>query len=380
MIVVEKVKLRMRSKALPKVAFVSSHCPSPTTLQRKSMEYGIYASRLFRVCTPAVSMLAHGLGRVMFACLFVTATVAHAQYPSRSILLVVPYTAGSDADLSARNLAQHALRYLNGQSVVVINQPGASGAVGTLAVRNATPDGHRLLLSRIASQVILPATDRKTPYGANEFTFLSLLEFNPYVCVVKGDAPYASMKEIIAEIRKQPGKLNFATVGEGTLQNFGPQYLFNLVGLRKDAAVGVPYKGSGELTVSLLSGQTHFACSNLGALLGHLRAGTLRPLMTTTSQPLRELPSVPTARSLGWPEMENLAAWSALAGPSHLPRDVIERWTSTLAKLAGDPAWLAGVDKLGGIAAVRSPTDTGKFVRDQYQLYERLAERLGLRQ
>ena len=102
--------------------------------------------------------------------------------------------------------------------------------------------------------------------------------------------------------------------------------------------------------------------------------------MTTTSQPLRELPNVPTARSLGWPEMENLAAWSALAGPSHLPRDVIERWTSTLAKLAEDPAWLAGVDKLGGIAAVRSPTDTGKFVRDQYQLYERLAERLGLRQ
>src|SRR5687768_4144987 len=255
------------------------------------------------------------LRSLVFVYLFAASAVAHAQYPSRPILLVVPYTAGSDADLAARNLAAHAPRYLNGRTLVVMNQPGASGAIGTLAVRNAAPDGYRLLLARIASQVILPATDRKTSYGANDFTFLSVLESNPYVCAVKGDAPYASMKDLIAEIRKHPGKLNFATVGEGTLQNFGPQYLFSLVGLPKDAAVGVPYKGSGELTVSLLGGQTQFVCSNLGALLPHFQAGTLRPLMTTTRQSLKELPNAPTARSLGWPEMERLAAWSALAGP-----------------------------------------------------------------
>ncbi|MDB5863192.1 MAG: bug11, partial [Betaproteobacteria bacterium] len=239
-------------------------------------------------------------GRVLiFAGLFAASTVLHAQYPSRAILLVVPYTAGSDADLAARNLAQHAPRYLNGQSVVVMNQPGASGAIGTLAVRHAPSDGHRLLLSRIASQVILPATDRKTPYSANDFTFLSVLEINPYVCAVKSDAPYGSMKDLVADIRKRPGRLNFATVGEGTLQNFGPQYLFSLVGLPKDAAVGIPYKGSGELTASLLGGHVQFACSNLGALLGHFRSGALRPLMTTTREPLKDLPDVPTARSIG---------------------------------------------------------------------------------
>ena len=315
-----------------------------------------------------------------FAATEVSAIVAHAQYPSRSILLVVPYTAGSDADLAARNLAAHAPRYLNGQSMVVMNQPGASGAIGTLVVRNAPPDGYRLLLTRIASQVILPAIDRKTPYRSNDFTFLSVLEINPYVCAVKGDAPYTSMKDLVAEIRKAPGKLNFATVGEGTLQNFGPQYLFSLVGLPKDAAVGIPYKGSGEITTSLLGEHTQFACSNLGALLGHFQAGTLRPLMTTMREPLKELPNTPTARSLGWPEMESLAAWSALAGPPRLPREVVERWTDVLAKLARDPAWLAGVEKLGGVAAVRNPAATDKFVRDQYQLYERLAGRLGLRQ
>lgn len=312
--------------------------------------------------------------------LFAAAAAAAAAYPSRPILLVVPYTAGSDADLAARNLARHAPRFLDGQSLVVMNQPGASGSIGTLAVRNAAADGYRLLLSRIASQVILPAVDAKTPYRWNEFTFLSVLDINPYVCAVRGSAPQASMAELIAAIRKQPGRFNFATVGEGSLQNFGPQYLFSLAGLAKDAAVAVPYKGSGELTAALLGGQVQFACSNLGALLGHFRAGTLRPLMTTTREPLKDLPDAPTARSLGWPQMERLAAWSALAGPARLPHDVAARWAGVIGKLAQDPAWLAGVAKLGAIPAVRSRADTDHFVRDQYQLYERLAQSLGLRQ
>ena len=317
---------------------------------------------------------------VISAALLAASAHAHAQYPQRSVLLVVPYTAGSDADLAARNLAQHAPKYLNGQAVVVMNQPGASGAIGTMAVRNAPPDGYRLLLTRIASQVILPATDSKTPYGANDLAFLSILEVNPFVCGVKNDAPYATMKDLVAEIRRHPGKLNFGTVGDGTIQNFGPQYLFNLVGLPRDAAVGVPYKGSGELTGALLGGHVEFVCSNLGALLPHFQAGTLRALMTPTRQPLKELPNVPTARTLGWPQMESLAAWSALAGPPKLPREVVSRWTDVTARLAHDPAWLAGVERLGGIPAVRGPAESDAFVREQYQLYLKLAERLGLRQ
>ena len=308
------------------------------------------------------------------------AAAAHAQYPVRPITLVVPYSAGSDADLAARNLAQHATRYLNGRNLVVQNQPGASGAIGTLAVRDAAADGYTLLLARIASQVIQPATDPKTRYQWHEFTLLSLLDINPYVCAVKADAPYASMRELVDAIRREPGRLNFATVGPGSLQNFGPHYLFSLLGLPRDAALGIPYKGSGDLTAALLGGQVQFACSNLGALLGQFRSGALRPLMTTTRQPLKELPGVPTARSLGWPDMEKLAAWSALAGPPKLPAEVIERWTGVLAALARDPEWLAGNEKLGGIPAIRAPADTESFVREQYELYAQLASSLGLRQ
>ena len=320
------------------------------------------------------------LARVLGIAALAFSGSALAQYPSRTITLVVPFTAASDADLSARNLAQHAEKHLGGRQIVVVNQPGASGAIGTQAVQKAAPDGYTLLLARIASQVILPATDEKAPYRWNDFTYLSVLEINPYVCAVKGNSPYRSMHQLMEEIRKRPGKLNYATVGAGTLQNFGPQYLFSILSLPKNAAVGVPYKGSGELATALLGGQVQFACSNLGALLPHFQSGALIALMTTTREQLKELPGVPTVRSLGWPAMENFAAWSALAGPPGLPKDVVERWTDVLAKLRKDPQWLAGIDRLGGIPAVRTPAESEKFVRDQFEIYHMLSLHLGIRE
>jgi tripartite-type tricarboxylate transporter receptor subunit TctC len=310
--------------------------------------------------------------------LLVLAGYAQAQYPSKPITLLVPYPPGSDADLSARNLASHARPLLGNQPIVVTNRPGASGSIGTMAVRNAGADGHTLLLARIASHAILPAIDKSTPYKWSEFSFLSLLEVNPYVCAVKADTPYKSMVDLVEEIKRQPGKLNFSTVGPGTLQNLGPQYLFALLGLPKDAAVAIPYKGSGELTTALLGGQVQFACNNLGTLLPHLQAGTLRGLMTTTPVRLAEAPGIPTARELGWPDMEKLAAWSALAGPPGLPKAVVERWAEVMAQLAKEPGWVTGTRKLGGIPAIRSPEQTERFVRNQYELYDELARRLDL--
>ena len=106
-----------------------------------------------------------------------------------------------------------------------MNRVGASGAIGSTIVRNAPKDGYTMLVARIASHAIYPAMDSKAPYRWNEFTMISLLELNPYVCVVKGDSKLRSMPEIVEVMRKAPGKLNFSTSGVGTIQNFGPQYL-----------------------------------------------------------------------------------------------------------------------------------------------------------
>ena len=303
-----------------------------------------------------------------------------AQYPSKPITFIVPAAAGGDADLSGRNLAQQAQKLLNNQPILVVNRPGASTAIGSMAVRTAAPDGYTVLIARTASHAILPAVDTKVPYKWNEFTMLSLLELNPYVCAVKGDSPIKSMRELVEQMRQSPGKLNFAASGIGTIQNFGPQYLFTLAGLTKDHAVGIHYKGGGEVTTSLLGGQVQFVCNNLTTLLGHFKSSALRALMVTTPQRLVDLPDVPTSRELGWPDMERITGWSALMGPPGMAKAVVDRWTEVLGKLASDPDWLAGNARIGSIPAIRSPVETEKFVRELHELYERLATSLSIRE
>lgn len=300
-------------------------------------------------------------------------------YPNRAITFVAPFAAGGDADLSGRNLANVIPKYL-GQPVVVVNQAGASGVIGSQRVRLAPPDGYTLLVARIGSQAIQPAIDSKTPYKWNDFTFLSVLELNPYVCVVKNDAPYRTMKDLVDHLRANPGKLNYASAGNGTIQHLGVQYLFNALGLPKEAGVHIPYKGGGEATAALLSNQVQFICNNLTTMLGQIKGNAIRAVMTTTAQRLKELPDVPTARELGWPQLESLTGWSALFGPPGMPADIVQRWVDALAKVATDADWLKGNETMGGIPSIRTPADTEKFVREQFELYDKLGTALGIKQ
>ena len=322
----------------------------------------------------------HWIGFALAAAMVSAAVPAQTGYPSKPITLIVAFAAGGESDLSGRNLAQHAQKYLNNQPIVVVNRVGASGQIGSIATRTAPADGYTLLAARIASHAILPAMESKTPYKWNDFTFISLLELNPYVCVVLRDAPWKTMPELLDAMRKQPGKLNFSTSGVGTVQNLGVQYLFSVAGLPKDAAVGIHYKGGGEVTTSLLGGQVQFACNNLNTLLAHIKAGTFRALMVAMPERLKELPEVPTARELGWPEMEKIVGWTALVGPPGLPKEVQDKWAEVMQKLAADPDWLAGNARLSSIPSVRSVAQTESFVREQYEMYEKIAISLGVRQ
>ena len=304
----------------------------------------------------------------------------HAQgYPSKPITFIIPFAAGGDSDLSGRNVAAHAARYLNNIPIVPVNRTGASGAIGAMAVRNAAPDGYTLLVARIATHAILPALDSKLQYKWNEFSMLSLIELNPNMCFVKGDTPYKSAQDLIGEIRRNPGKLNFATAGIGTSQNMAAQYLLTLAGLTKDHAVGIHYKGGGEVTAAVLGGQVQFACNNAPTVIPQVKAGAVRALFVTPTR-LAELPEVPSAAETGYPDMNKIVGWTALMGPPGLPKEVVDRWTDVFARLARDPDWQAGNARLGGVAAIRSPAETEKFVREQFELYDRLVTGLGIRQ
>ena len=300
-------------------------------------------------------------------------------YPAKPITLIIPFAAGGDSDLSGRNLAVHAQKYLNNQPMVPVNRAGASGAIGTMWVKNAAPDGYTLLVARIATHAILPALESKLQYKWNEFTMLSLIELNPYICFVRGDAPIRSAAELVNAIRANPGKLNFATAGVGTSQNMASQYFMTLAGLTKDHAVGIHFKGGGEVTTAVLAAQVNFACNNAPTVIPQVRAGALRALFVTPAR-LPEIPDVPSAAEAGFPGMNAIVGWTALMGPPGLPREVVERWTAVFQQLARDPGWQQGNARLGGIAAIRSPAETERFVREQFELYSRLVQILGIRQ
>ncbi len=299
-------------------------------------------------------------------------------YPSRTITLIAPYAAGGDSDLSGRNLAAAAQKFM-GQPLIVQNIVGASGTIGSMRVRTAAPDGYTLLIARGGSQAITPALDTKTPYKWNDFTMLSLLELNPVACVVKGDSPYKTLKDLLDALKANPGKLNYATAGPGTTQHMAPEVMFRAAGLPSSVAEPIGYKSGGDATAALLGGQVQFLCNNVPTLGSHVKAGTFRALVASTSERLKEFPDVPTARELGYPQMEQVMGWSGLYGPPGLPPEVVNKWVDAFKKLAQDPDWVRGNAAIGGIAAIRSPAETEKFAREQYELYEKIGTALGLR-
>lgn len=302
------------------------------------------------------------------------------QYPTKPIQFVIPFAAGGDSDLSGRNVAQVAPKYLvNKVPIVSVNRVGASGAIGANVVKNATADGYTLLVARIATHAILPAVDSKLGYKWNEFTMLSLIELNPYICFVKSDSPYRTANDLMEAMRKQPGKLNFSTAGPATSQNMAAQYWMTLGKLTKDHAVGIHYKGGGEVTVAVLGGQVDFACNNAPTVIPQVKANRLRALLVTPTR-LQELPGVPNAAEAGYPEMEKIVGWTALMGPAGLPKPVVDTWVKVFEQLAKDPDWQAGNARIGGIPAIRPPKESYQFVREQFELYNGLASSLGIRQ
>ena len=300
-------------------------------------------------------------------------------YPTRPIQFVIPFGAGGDSDLSGRNVAQTASKYLNNVPIVSVNRVGASGAIGATLVRNAVPDGYTLLVARIATHAILPALDSKLPYKWDEFTMISMIELNPYVCFVRSDSLHKTAADLIAEIRRNPGKLNFSTAGVATSQNMAAQYLMTIAGLTKDHAVGIHYKSGGEVTTAVLGGEVNFACNNAPTVIPMAKARRMRVLFVSPVR-IAELPGVPSAREAGFPDMEKIVGWTALMGPPKMPGAIVKRWTEVFARLAKDPDWLAGNARIGGVAAIRSQAATEQYVREQYELYDKLVSALGIRQ
>jgi len=326
------------------------------------------------------------LSRIAMVALFALAGASHGPaliaqgqpFPNKPVQIIAPFYDAGDADLAARALANVLPRYLNGQQVLVINRTGASGAIGSESVAKATPDGYTLLLARVGSQAVLPALASKLGYRWNDFTFLGLLELNPYVCMVRADSPMRTFGDLVAAIRKNPGKLTYSTAGFGTIHEMGPQMMFDVFKLGKDAAIQVPFKGGGDAVIAILAGQVDFGCGNLGPANPQIQAGKLRALLVTLPERYKDIPDVPTAREIGAVAMERIVGWSALYGPPGMSKEQVAFWTGVMQQVAKDPDWIRSTEKIGSVPRILSPADTAKFVQEQFETYERIGRTFGI--
>ena len=294
-------------------------------------------------------------------------------YPLRPVTLVVPFPQGSDSDLFARNFAQHLPRYLGDAEIRLSYREGASGTVGAALVRAAPADGYTLLEGRVSTQIIAPLLDQRVSYRWRDFTVLAVPELVPLICAVRAEAPYQSARDLLGAIRRQPGRVRYASSGRNTVLSFAAQYLLHLGGLKPDAAEEVVVAGGPQATAAVLGGQADFVCNNAATLIPHIQAGRLRGLFSTAPARLPALPQVPNAREAGVRDMGQIMGWTALVGPPGLPREVVTRWRTALGLLAQDASWQAGVVKLGGLPALRLVTDPERFMRQQERLYEELS-------
>ncbi|WP_207541042.1 Bug family tripartite tricarboxylate transporter substrate binding protein [Sabulicella rubraurantiaca] len=300
--------------------------------------------------------------------------------PDRPVTVVAPFSAGGAADLAARLFAQHAPKHMGAGAppMVVENRTGASGAVGTQYVARARPDGTTLLLARVGSSAVLPATDSRTPYTPDDFTWLGLLDENPYVVCVRADAPWNDLRALLAAMRESPGRLNFATSGPATILDLGVRQMMALAELPMDAAQALPFRGGGDALVALLGGQAQFVGNNLGDMMGAIRDGRVRALVVSTASRLPDLPDVPTAQEAGMPRLAELAGWNAVAAPANLPEAATRYWSGVIAALAQDEAWVSATRRLGSVPRILGPEETRAHVVAQIAMFRGLAQRLGL--
>ncbi|WP_282607774.1 tripartite tricarboxylate transporter substrate binding protein [Pelagibius sp. Alg239-R121] len=311
-----------------------------------------------------------------FAASTVLTTAAQAEYPTKPVTLVSPYGPGGAADLAARTLSATAPGLL-GNGILVVNRTGAAGVTGSTFVAKSRPDGYTLLLARVGSQAAVPAINRKIPYKWDDFTFLGMLEQNPFVLTINADSPYQTFDELKAAI-KGGEKLSYASAGVGTLLHLAMVVLQDDLGVEASSLKHIPFKGGGKAAAAVVGGHVDLLFQNLSGVIGNIQSGKLRALAVTTDKRVASIKDVPTVSELGHPGLGVIVGWSGLWGPKDLSDDVVTKWTGVLQGLGEDKAWNKMTAGLGSVPTIMNPTDTHEFVKAQYETFREVTERLGL--
>jgi tripartite-type tricarboxylate transporter receptor subunit TctC len=261
-------------------------------------------------------------------------SMAAAQYPERTVTMVVPFPPGGVADTVARPVAEALGKELK-QAVVIENKAGAGGALGMGQAARATPDGYTVLMA-LSSISVLPEADklfgRRPAFTLNQFKPIARFTADPTVFVVRADAPWKTLEEFLADAKRKPGALNYGSSGNYGTMHVPMEMLKASAGFRM---VHIPFTGAGPAVVALLGGQVDAIASGPASVAQHIRSGRLRALAHWGEQPLLALPEVPSLTSLG--HRVKFAQWSGLFVPAGTPDDVVQKLRAAARKVATDP-------------------------------------------
>jgi len=313
-----------------------------------------------------VVALALGLG-------FATAAGAQA-WPGKSVTFVVPYPPGGGTDIIAR-IVQEPLAKAIGQSIVIDNRGGAGGAVGTALAANANADGYTFLMT-LSSHTINPAVFKVQYDVERDFRGVSMVASLPQIITAHPSAPYSDLKGMIAWAQANPGKLNYASVGNGSPSHIAGEMLRLKTGID---IVHVPYKGGGPAVAANLGGEIPVMIVSIPPALAHVKAGKLRALAVTTAARSPAAPEVPTvAEVLAAPDFV-VDSWYALFAPAKTPPPIVARMNAEIAKVVQLPEVKEKLLQQGAAAVSSTPDELDRVVREEIKLWANVVKAAGIK-
>ena len=286
---------------------------------------------------------------------------AQEDFPNRPIRLVVPFAAGGSTDIVARIVAAKMTDILK-QPVIVENRAGAGGNAGAAAVAKAPPDGYTVLMGTVATHAINPALYTKMPYDpVKDFAPVSLLVNVPNVVVVHPSLNVKTVGELIALLKANPGKYEYASSGIGTPLHLSGALFESMADVKM---VHVPYKGAGPALVDVMGGQVKIMFDNLPSSIGHIRKGTLVGLGVTTKERSPAAPDMPTVSESGLPGYETYS-WNAIFAPAGTPMPIVDKLAKACIEAMADPQVKAKLADLSAVPVGSNPAQLADHVKSE---------------
>ncbi|MDB5922530.1 MAG: LacI family transcriptional regulator [Betaproteobacteria bacterium] len=316
----------------------------------------------------ALSIRITALASAFLAVTTVTA-LAQDKYPNKPVRLIVAFPPGGSTDIIARLVGQRLSERL-GQQVIIDNRGGAGGTIGTELAARANPDGYTLTMGTTSTHVIAPAAYPKLTYDPiKDFAPITLVASTPYLLVLNPGVKASSLKEFVALVKSQPGKLNYASAGTGSTTHLAMEMLKSTAGLD---IVHVPYNGNGPAGAAVLGGQVQALFGSMPAVLPQAKSGKLRPIAVGTAKRSSALPDVPTVAESGYPGFE-VSLWLGFFAPRGTPIEIINRLHSELARIALSPEMKEQFERNGAEPATNaSSLDLQRLVRAEIDKYSKV--------